>query len=368
MLRICRQRARYESGPRKNLEVEVLGCGIAIVIGIGCLKLLYNNWRIRKYTKVAADKVSILQEMQHSASVRRGRAKDVPFGVRAIEKGVEVDGIWNSGVTTPAASVPNSPALSANIAEGKAPRDRPLDRSSASVSTITHVRPPKSSSRPPSTAAEQFRGQATYQPRRSSGLRFTNSHEDAEREADISASEAPINVEESQETRSSASWSCSSSNSNEVQETAITEPSLHNSPSLNATRVSEECNPFLTPTTTRVSTDEPVALVPLDDIVPLEPTEDSSAHHAQMLDNAEINYGEGHAQPIRPFDANRKTRKSHVIRKINSGFEILKPGTLDQPIQDSEIHAKIREEVPTKKTQPKKLQRKNRRESLGGAR
>ena len=73
--------------------------------------------------------------MQHSQSVRRGRAREVPFGVRALENGVEVEGVWISGTNTPAGSTPGHPTFlaNANSARGEPSPDR-----ASSASTMSH--------------------------------------------------------------------------------------------------------------------------------------------------------------------------------------------------------------------------------------
>ena len=81
--------------------------------------------------------------------------------------------------------------------------------------------------------------------------------------------------------------------------------------------------------------------------------------HAQYINKGEIAYDDGHAQPLQPFNANRQSRQSQVIRKINSGFEILRPGTLDQPRESVDLTE--RKEETGGKGKPNKLQRKNRR-------
>ncbi|KAL9104261.1 MAG: hypothetical protein Q9163_000757 [Psora crenata] len=356
----------------------VLGCGIIIVISIGCLKLLYNNWRIRKYSRVAADKVAIRREMQHAASVRRGRAKEVPFGIRALERGVEVDGVWNSGANSPATSVPNSPALSASAIKATRPRNPSLDGPSGSLTNTTHFQMPKSSPRTPSTPPDRSRCQASHLPCRSSGLRQHDFDEDIDHQAAPSPLQGPSNMNGSCQSCRSISRSDPVMSGNEAPDAASRsaneEVTLHkggwrhttsDGHSFNPSRASQESNPFLTPTHT--PNNEPAAFVHLDDLAPFESNNDSTVQHGEMFNNAEIAYGEGHAQPIRPFQANRDIRKSHVIRKINSGFEILKPGTLDQPRKNPDTAAKVSEHGPMKKKQPRKLQRKSRRNSAGGA-
>ncbi len=141
--------------------------------------------------------------MRHTASVRRGRSQrqQVPFGVRALESGIEVDGVWISGTNTPA-SMPGSPSIAA-----MKPQPAHRDQSSAASSsasessrieipqqvhefpginrsagpshkTSTPYDRPRSSERKhskPSTSDHQNHGRPTYQPRRSSHLRFSNS-------------------------------------------------------------------------------------------------------------------------------------------------------------------------------------------------
>ena len=84
-----------------------------IVILLGSLKLIHNAWRLRKYTAAAEQKAAAVQDIMKDMpqDVRRGRANGVPFGVRAIQSGIEVDGVWVSNTNTPASSVHGSPEL-----------------------------------------------------------------------------------------------------------------------------------------------------------------------------------------------------------------------------------------------------------------
>ena len=316
--------------------------------------------------------------MQHSASVRRGRAKEIPFGVRALEKGVEVAGVWNSGVTTPAASAPNSPTLSAKANKGKTPGTQSPNGSTASTLLMTHTKLSSSSSLPPSTVAEQPLGQAAYRPRRSSGLRFTDSCDKADGDATLAVLRGRSNPGESRDNRRSISWSGSSSNyvQESTNQRASTEASLRNdgllhptyySPSLRPIRTSQESNPFLTPTTTRISTDEPIPLATLEDVGSLQSDNVSAVYHAQMLGNTEIVYDEGHARPIQPFETGRQTSNSQVLRKIDPGSEIENPFTTEHPGQTDDVAAEWSEDCPSRKKQPRKSQRKNRQGSIGVA-
>ena len=60
--------------------------------------------------------------VEESAKQRRGRQQDAaPFGIRAIESGIEVEGVWISKNNSPASSAPASPKLGPNLkGKGKA--------------------------------------------------------------------------------------------------------------------------------------------------------------------------------------------------------------------------------------------------------
>lgn len=166
------------------------------------MKLTYNKWRLRKYTAVAETKAALRQEMQHTASVKRGRSQrqQIPFGVRALESGIEVDGVWKSGTNTPAR--PGSPDIAAKKQQS-AHRDQ-FPEASSSASELSRIESPQPvheyaginhsagpsyktpnpfdrpvSSEPrhskPPTSDHQLHARPTYQPHRSSHLRFSNS-------------------------------------------------------------------------------------------------------------------------------------------------------------------------------------------------
>lgn len=188
---------------------------------LGCLKLVYNHWRLRKYTALAAAKAAQRQDMQHTPSVRRRKGPDVPFGIRAIESGIEVDGVWISRSNTPAPSAPDSPTSNASVPQSPARPAHSPDRASSS-SNISRLEIPqpvhgypgvmtsrggpssanvpferglsteRSPSRPSSTVSDHVpRGRPTYQPRRSSHLRFSNS-QDVDNSAAMAALEGGL--------------------------------------------------------------------------------------------------------------------------------------------------------------------------------
>ena len=140
--------------------------------------------------------------------MRARKGREVPFGVRAIESGIEVDGVWISRSNTPIASTTGSPAPSimlepdstkharspeyGSITHSQRPLEvpRPIHGHSASSqsrsSTASRIsglpqdqyNEPDSLPRSSTASDNVPRAQRTYQPRRSSGLRYSNSHDD----------------------------------------------------------------------------------------------------------------------------------------------------------------------------------------------
>jgi hypothetical protein len=71
----------------------------------------YNHNRLRKYSKVDKGKQAQTPEMleaQPVTAVSVETKDDIPFGIRAIQSGIEVDGVWISRTNTPAGSSRNS--------------------------------------------------------------------------------------------------------------------------------------------------------------------------------------------------------------------------------------------------------------------
>ena len=186
----------------------VLAAAIIGVIILGSCKVLYNHWRLRKYTKLAAVKEQRRQAIQQRPSVRARKGREIPFGVRAIESGIEVDGVWISRSNTPNESTSGSPAPSIMLEPSSAKLVKAPDRASTAPSpqgpdvpqpvhglashgrgrhsassyipafqdqAPNHERLPRSSK-----ASDNVpRARPTYQPKRSSGLRFSNSQDNS---------------------------------------------------------------------------------------------------------------------------------------------------------------------------------------------
>lgn len=90
-----------------------------VTIVAGCVKLCYDHWRIRQYIK-NPPKVELNREKSIIRSLSRksktptiqkrprvvNDGVEIPFGIRAIESGIEVEGVWisrsNTSLTLPA--------------------------------------------------------------------------------------------------------------------------------------------------------------------------------------------------------------------------------------------------------------------------
>lgn len=93
--------------PLANIIPKVLACAIVLTICIGFIKVAYDKKRLRKYSKVDKGKRAQSPEMleaQPVTQIQEEPKDEVPFGVRAIQSGIEVDGVWISRTNTPVGS------------------------------------------------------------------------------------------------------------------------------------------------------------------------------------------------------------------------------------------------------------------------
>ncbi|KAI3397121.1 hypothetical protein diail_11182 [Diaporthe ilicicola] len=111
----------------------VLAMGIVVVFCIGLVKLWWTNRHMKKIEELDAEKQVRFAQMRKSglSTNRRPRlGSEIPFGVKAIETGVEVDGVWVARMASMASRPPDrkwsskrkvkSPVL--DIAEGSSSR------------------------------------------------------------------------------------------------------------------------------------------------------------------------------------------------------------------------------------------------------
>ncbi|RAL65255.1 hypothetical protein DID88_001361 [Monilinia fructigena] len=107
----------------------VLGCAIVAVFCVGYIKLLWTNRIVARQEIIDEEKRVKIQELrQNGQFVETRKEVDIPFGVRAIQSGIQVDGIWISGTNTPVPSI-------------KLHRHSSYEPSSPDSTSNTHVSP-----------------------------------------------------------------------------------------------------------------------------------------------------------------------------------------------------------------------------------
>ncbi|CAM1506991.1 Fc.00g066320.m01.CDS01 [Cosmosporella sp. VM-42] len=77
----------------------VLACCIILVFAAGLGKLWWNNRSMQRLEVIDQEKRARLSTLSH-CGVNAWRPPEIPFGVRAIQNGVEVEGIWISWPNT----------------------------------------------------------------------------------------------------------------------------------------------------------------------------------------------------------------------------------------------------------------------------
>lgn len=84
--------------------------GIVIVFFIGLIKLWATNRHMRKVEELDAEKQARIMQMRKSGLSSNGKLRpgsEIPFGVKALEGGVEVDGIWVARMASMASRPPD---------------------------------------------------------------------------------------------------------------------------------------------------------------------------------------------------------------------------------------------------------------------
>jgi hypothetical protein len=176
-------------------DLQILGLAILAVFGVGYLKLLWTNRIVKRQELVDEEKRMRIRELRNSGQiVESRRSHDIPFGVRAIQSGITVDGIWISQSSSPIPSelklghlrngssdmvTPFDSSNSAEIMDEATPRGaRPTSRQGRQQ-FITNE--PGESSMEPLSGAQEVGGpdrpgssgtRLSYKPRRSSHLRY----------------------------------------------------------------------------------------------------------------------------------------------------------------------------------------------------
>ncbi|TVY53654.1 hypothetical protein LCER1_G002496 [Lachnellula cervina] len=196
----------------------VLGVAILAVFCIGWGKVVWRNRLVQRQEIVDEEKRIRIQELRTSGQlIESQEGHDVPFGIKAIESGIEIEGIWipSKKKTSPVRNVlrignihGGSDTLDASdlqtsgqaFAEGSPPPTIPTPRGRPSLRTTSSARGPLERS-PVSgdiTASERSeftRNKAPYKPRKSSHLRYGSYGETRFDEATLSQLEGHHSVE-----------------------------------------------------------------------------------------------------------------------------------------------------------------------------
>ena len=112
-----------------------------MVLCLAFIKRRYSSWKLRKYTALDAAKAELGKALEHTDSVKSRKAKEVPFGIRALENGIEVEGIWISKPNTPASSLPSSPQSSA-VVEPSSSKSQTRQGISSAADNVSHFAMP----------------------------------------------------------------------------------------------------------------------------------------------------------------------------------------------------------------------------------
>lgn len=93
-----------------KLRAQVLAMGIVIVFFSGLIKLWSSNRQMRRVEQLDAERQARIVQMRKSGLSASGRYRlgsEIPFGVKALDEGVEVDGIWVAKMASMASQPPN---------------------------------------------------------------------------------------------------------------------------------------------------------------------------------------------------------------------------------------------------------------------
>ncbi|KAI1137016.1 hypothetical protein F5Y05DRAFT_94321 [Hypoxylon sp. FL0543] len=129
----------------------VLAAAMVVVFCIGLLKLWWLSRFLKKHTVLDLEKRARQLEMQKSG-LPAGKRVDIPFGVRAIQSGVEVDGIWISRPGTPIEVDRVSPSIASSLTLETGSRSKGKEKELATHATtmVIEVEPTPDQSPQPS--------------------------------------------------------------------------------------------------------------------------------------------------------------------------------------------------------------------------
>ncbi|KAI4708447.1 hypothetical protein J4E89_007071 [Alternaria sp. Ai002NY15] len=173
----------------------VLACGIVLTIFLGLLKLWYDKNKVRKYSKVDKGKRAATPEMleaQPVTQVTEETKDEIPFGIRAIQSGIEVDGVWISRTNTPVGS--SRASIISEAPPYASQSQLSLPRPVAQGSSRNSSRGPSSFDRAVSAepvSTQDSRSSSPARPHNHEGPRCSNCNHHVSRNSALNALESP---------------------------------------------------------------------------------------------------------------------------------------------------------------------------------
>ncbi|KAI8959945.1 hypothetical protein F5Y11DRAFT_284271 [Daldinia sp. FL1419] len=355
----------------------VLAGGIVLVFIAGLIKLWWLNRFLKKHTILDLEKRTRQLEMQKSG-LPVGKKVDIPFGVRAIQSGIEVDGIWISQPTTPLIT-PSSPSFASSSTLEPETRLKGKEKEIAvhMATTVVEIEPTPEQSPLPSPAvslsdrrvsatAERHRsgtfhlgGQPTYQPKGPSRRRtdITDTFDLDAMNGYERSTAGHQQVETYIPTNSFSSTESSSLSSQQRtmvdRNSTSSEEGIRHVPRRYVSHLRHSALPT------------PRTLISFEDPEPLAATLDYFSYPEQRANPFETS-SSSEAQSVSrpPLASNRPTPHrsysgdSHAntaTRRVNAGFEVLPAGTFSRPSSQTET-----DESQPKRPSNNKLQKKTR--------
>ncbi|KAM4055098.1 hypothetical protein HRG_005907 [Hirsutella rhossiliensis] len=160
----------------------VLACCIVLVFLFGVVRLWLSNRKLRKHEVIDEERRVRLAEMRHCGIEALRTTNEIPFGVRALESGVEVEGIWISrsntpdGCHTPASAAPMDEQGAGKGKERMVELGRRHSPDAPSRTTTMHraMSPAEPSSDPDNASMEEGRPSGEPHPRLYTPTGFRN--------------------------------------------------------------------------------------------------------------------------------------------------------------------------------------------------
>ncbi|KAK3061846.1 hypothetical protein LTS18_005323 [Coniosporium uncinatum] len=152
----------------------VLACSIVLVIGAGWLKVWHSHWRIKKYEELEKAGAG---DVEAAVMVQRrmmDEEKDqVPFGIKALYSGIEVEGVWISRTNTPAPGSPVSSPATALLGGASGSGSHAHAKSLSNGADIPRLEMPQPVMSPFKNARPNSRGPHNFKPSSVTGERYT---------------------------------------------------------------------------------------------------------------------------------------------------------------------------------------------------